>query len=76
MPRAKEWYKTDFDSAYGEPVKIFTMEDLIQADKEIVEKEENIKQDRKDLLEGINKLLLTSKQDFGQLDDVTEIQKM
>ena len=76
MPRAKEWYKTDFDSAYWEPVKIFTMEDLIQADKKIVEKEDNIKEDRKDSLEGINKLLLKSKQDFWQLDDVTEIQKM
>ena len=33
MPRAQDWYKSDYNVFYKRPVKNYTIEDLIEADK-------------------------------------------
>ena len=35
MPKSGLWYKTDYNSFYGEPVKKITLEDLYEADTDI-----------------------------------------
>ena len=69
------WYKADYNSEYGEPVKIFTMEDLIKADKDFTEQEESIKQDRRDSLEEGRDIFSRSKEDLWSIEDVNEIFK-
>ena len=76
MPKAKEWYKADYNSEYGEPVKRFTMEDLIKADKDFTEKEENIKQDRRDTLKAGRDIFLRSNEDLWSIEDVNESNKI
>ena len=44
MPLSKEWYKNPFNSYFGKPAKVFSLEDLIEADKMLKETENKVKQ--------------------------------
>eukprot|EP00090_Calanus_glacialis_P012116 TRINITY_DN20559_c0_g1_i1.p1 TRINITY_DN20559_c0_g1~~TRINITY_DN20559_c0_g1_i1.p1 ORF type:complete len:255 (+),score=29.38 TRINITY_DN20559_c0_g1_i1:46-765(+) len=46
MPFSNEWYKTPFNSYLGKPVKVFSLEDLIEADKKLEDTENKVKQEQ------------------------------
>ena len=64
MPRARQWYKTDYSAFYGKPVKQYTLEDLKESDKEMDEKQERLKQER------INKDMESSQEEKWKAMDI------
>ena len=37
MPRAQQWYMSDYNANYAGPTRLFTLEDLQEADKKMEE---------------------------------------
>ena len=67
MPKSKEWYKTGFNSEYGDPVKTYTIDDLLEADQKINERD--LKKDIKASWDERKELLLTSDHDLWSIDN-------
>ena len=46
MPFSNEWYKTPFNSYLGNPANVFSLEDLIEADKKMEETKNKVKEEQ------------------------------